>query len=57
MKTLVSEKIIHYSHEDGIEKSVPRNHGLSSLLMPIGDPLDGFLYPTFTLMMDSYNPD
>ena len=23
--------------------------------MPIGDPRDGFLYPTLTLMMDSYS--
>ena len=23
--------------------------------MPIGDPRNGFLYPTLTLMMDSYN--
>ena len=25
--------------------------------MQIGDALDGFFYPTLTLMMDSYNPD
>ena len=24
--------------------------------MPIGDPRDGFFYPTLTLMIDSYNP-
>ena len=24
--------------------------------MPIGDPLDGFFYPTLTLMIYSYNP-
>ena len=24
-------------------------------VMPIGDPRDGFSYPTLTLMMDSYN--
>ena len=24
-------------------------------MMPNGDPLDGFFYPTLTLMMDSYN--
>ena len=23
--------------------------------MPIGDPQDGFLYPTLTIMMDSYS--
>ena len=27
----------------------------ASLVMPISDPLDGFFYPTLTLMMDSYN--
>ena len=40
----------------GWEKSVPRDHRLSSLashVMPNGDPRDGFFYPTFTLMMDS----
>ena len=25
-----------------------------SLVKPIGDPQEGFFYPTFTLMMDSY---
>ena len=30
-------------------------HHSASLVMPNGDPRDGFLYPTFTLMMDSYN--
>ena len=29
-------------------------HHLASLVMPIGDPLDRFCYPTLTLMMDSY---
>ena len=24
-------------------------------MMPIGDPPDGFFYPTLILMMDSYN--
>ena len=24
--------------------------------MPIGNPRDGFFYPTLTLMMDSYKP-
>ena len=43
------EKRIHYSCESGIEKSVPRDHRLST-----GDPRDGFLYPTLTLMKDSY---
>ena len=38
-------------------KSVPRDHRLSpltSLVMPNGDPRDGFFYPTLTLMIDSY---
>ena len=30
-------------------------HHLTSLVMPIGDPQDGFVYPTLTLMMESYN--
>ena len=30
-------------------------HHLASLEMPIGDPRDGFFYPTITLMVDSYN--
>ena len=27
----------------------------ASLVMPIGDPRDGFFYPTSTLMIDYYN--
>ena len=27
----------------------------ASLVMPIGDPRDGFFYPSLTLMMDFYN--
>ena len=30
-------------------------HHSASLAMPIGDPRDGFFYPTRTLMMDSYS--
>ena len=44
------------SCEDGIEKSLPRNHSLSSLtsfVMPNSEPRDGFFYPT--LQLDSYN--
>ena len=40
------EKRIHYLCDDGIEKSVPRDHRLSSLgnlRMPKGDPRDIFL--------------
>ena len=29
----------------------------SSLVMPNGDPRDGFFDPTLTLMIDSYNLD
>ena len=43
---VVARKIIHYSCEDRIEKSV--------LAMPVGDPRDGFFYPTLTLMMYYY---
>ena len=34
MYLLVSKKIFHYSSEDGIEKSVPTDHHLSSLGKP-----------------------
>ena len=54
---VVIKKRIHYEYEDGREKSVPREHGLSSLgkpRMPISDTQDGFFYPILTLMMDSY---
>ena len=29
-------------------------HPLAQLVMPIGDPRDGFFYPSLTLMIDSY---
>ena len=29
-------------------------HHLASLFTPIGDPQDGFFYPTLTLVVDSY---
>ena len=29
-------------------------HPSASLVMPFGDPRDGYFYPTLTLMMDSY---
>ena len=47
----------HYMY-DPWRHCIPRDHRLSSpasLVMPIGDPRDGFLYPTLTLMMDSYS--
>ena len=40
-----------------IEKSIPRDHRLSSLIkpwMPKGDPRDRFYCPVLTFMMDSY---
>ena len=37
-----------------MEKSVPHS---ASLVVPNGDPPEGFSYPTLTLMMDSYNPN
>ena len=42
----MSKKSIHYSCEGRIEKSVPRDHRFhhsASLVMPNGDPWDGFL--------------
>ena len=30
-------------------------HHSASLVMPKGDPWEGFFYPTLTLMMDSFN--
>ena len=57
---MVSKKRFHYLCEDGIEKSVPHDHclssrGLASLVMPFPDPQDRFFYLTLTLMMNSYN--
>ena len=40
--------MVHYSFEDGIVKSVPRDHCLSS-----SDLQDGFFYLTLTLMVDT----
>ena len=55
---MVIKKRIHYSCEGGIEKNrslaITNCHHSTSLVMPIGDPRDGFFYPTFTLMIDSY---
>ena len=45
---------IHYLYEGRIEKSVPLDHHLSSLVMPNCDPRDIFFYPTLTPMIDSY---
>ena len=54
---MVSKKIFHYSYGKGIEKSVTHNHHchhLASLLIPSGDPRDGFFYPSLTLKIHSY---
>ena len=54
------EKRIYYLYEDGIEKSIPHDHHLSSHGMPErpnSDLPNRFFYPTLTLMMDSYNID
>ena len=51
---MVSKKKIHLLCEDGIEKSVPSDYHLSSL-MPNVNPREGFFYPTLTLMIDSYS--
>ena len=34
---------------------IPVCYHLASLVMPNADTLDGFFYPTLTLMMDPYN--
>ena len=55
---MVSKKKIHYLCEDGIEKSVPWDHCLSSLgkpVLPISDSRYRLFYPTLTLMMNYYN--
>ena len=52
------EKRIHYSCEDGIEKpsiAITVRHLSAGLVLPNGDPRDGFFLPTLTLMIDSYN--
>ena len=56
---MMSKKRIHYSCEDGIEKSPLKMivcHHSASLVIPIGDPQDGFFYLTLTFMIDSYIP-
>ena len=53
----LASKRIHYLSEDGIENLslvITVSHHSVSLVMPIGDPRDRFIYPTRTLMMDSY---
>ena len=54
---VVSKKNNSLFVEGGIEKSVHLNHchHSASLAIPIDDPLDGFFYSIFTLMMDSHS--
>ena len=54
---MVSNKIIYYSCEDGIEKCITRDHNChhsASLVMPNGDLRDGLFYLTLTLMICSF---
>ena len=51
---MVNKKRIHYSYEDGIENPplmITVCHHSPSLVMPIGDPRDGFFCPTLTLII------
>ena len=48
------EKTPLFVFVDGIETPVPRDHHLSCLVMPIGDPWDHFFYPVLPPMIDSY---
>ena len=53
-----ARKRIHYWCKGGVEKSVLRItvwHHEASLVMPEGDPQDGFFYPILTLKIDSYS--
>ena len=55
---MVSKKKIHYLCKGGVEKSVlviTLWHLSASLMMPNGDPQDGFFSPTLTLKIDSYS--
>ena len=40
---------------NGGNQSITVCHHSASPVMPIGDPRDGFFYPTLILMMYSYN--
>ena len=51
-----ARKIIHYSciiHNPFLGITIC--HHSASLVMPNGDPQDGFYYPTLALIIDSYN--
>ena len=58
-KNVLSKKMNPVSCEDRIENpslGITICHHSASLVMPDGDHGDGFIYPTLTLMIDSYNP-
>ena len=40
--------------QKNLSLGIPVCHHSASLVMPNGDPGDGFFYPTLTLMIDSY---
>ena len=54
MPYIMVSKKKNQSCEDGIEKSIPRNHCHNSarILMPKSDLLEGYFCPTLTLMID-----
>ena len=57
-KQWYQRKIIHYSCEDRIDKSVLRDHCLASVRKPCNAKwrsLGRIFYSTLTLMIDSYN--
>ena len=54
---MVSKKKNPFSCEGKIENpslGITVCHHSASFKMPNGDPVDGFFYPTLTLMIDSY---
>ena len=56
---MVSKKSNHHACEGGIKNPslmITDCHNSASLVMPIGDPPDGFFHPTLILMIDTYNP-
>ena len=50
------KKRIYHGCEGYIEKSVPRDHSLASLVMSDSNPRDGSFYLPLTPMIDSYIP-
>ena len=48
---MVRKKRINYLYEGGTEKSIPRDHRVSSRVMPNGDPRDVFFDPTLPLLI------